>query len=331
MDGSAPALHPGDRPRRPARPGRAPPHDRGAGAGRDRARRTSAPSWRPATAASPWTWRSTSTPPPLGASAWCSTSTRRACGASLAPARTFGFVGEVEALRAAGLAQGAGLHNAVAIDGGRVGQPRGPALPRRVRAPQDARRPWATSTCWGAPILGRYAARRPGHALNNALARALLAQPKAWRWRSWAPALAFAGLRPRARRVDLRGVWAVLKPPRWRTPAVGCRGKSGEAAARRDPSRPDPRSRLILPPPVPVPPPPRRAVASVRRPAAGRRLRPQGDRPPSRISPTRSARSSSCTPPARRSSTTTSGTTPPGTSTRWSASTRTRSGRGAPS
>jgi UDP-3-O-[3-hydroxymyristoyl] N-acetylglucosamine deacetylase len=33
----------------------------------------------------------------------------------------------------------------------------------------------------GAPILGRYEARYSGHALNNALARAVLARPRAWR------------------------------------------------------------------------------------------------------------------------------------------------------
>lgn len=110
----------------------------------------------------------------------------------LAPARTFGFVGEVEALRAAGLARGAGLHNAVAIDGGRVVNPEG------LRFPDECVRHKMLDALGdlyvlGAPILGRYTARRPGHALNNALARALAARPQAWRWRSWAPALAYAG------------------------------------------------------------------------------------------------------------------------------------------
>lgn len=110
----------------------------------------------------------------------------------LAPARTFGFVGEVEALRAAGLARGAGLHNAVAIDGGRVVNPEG------LRFPDECVRHKMLDALGdlyvlGAPLLGRYAARRPGHALNNALARALLARPKAWRWTAYAPALACAG------------------------------------------------------------------------------------------------------------------------------------------
>ena len=110
----------------------------------------------------------------------------------LAPARTFGFVAEVEALRAVGLAQGAGLHNAVAIDGGRVVNPEG------LRFPDECVRHKMLDALGdlyvlGAPILGRYAAVRPGHALNNALARALLARPQAWRWRAYEPALAVAG------------------------------------------------------------------------------------------------------------------------------------------
>ena len=36
----------------------------------------------------------------------------------------------------------------------------------------------------GAPIAGSYDAVQPGHALNNALVRKLLATPSAWRWES---------------------------------------------------------------------------------------------------------------------------------------------------
>ena len=110
----------------------------------------------------------------------------------LAPARTFGFVSEVEALRAAGLARGAGLHNAVAIEAGRVLNPEG------LRFADECVRHKMLDALGdlyvlGAPILGRYTARRPGHALNNALARELLARPLAWRWTSYEPALAVAG------------------------------------------------------------------------------------------------------------------------------------------
>ena len=40
----------------------------------------------------------------------------------------------------------------------------------------------------GRPLIGRYEGRYAGHALNNALARALLARPEAWRLRSLSPA-----------------------------------------------------------------------------------------------------------------------------------------------
>ncbi len=39
----------------------------------------------------------------------------------------------------------------------------------------------------GAPILGRYEGRFSGHSLNNALARAVLAEPDAWRLTAPAP------------------------------------------------------------------------------------------------------------------------------------------------
>lgn len=110
----------------------------------------------------------------------------------LAPARTFGFVSEVEALRERGLARGAGLHNAVAIDGDRVLNPEG------LRFPDECVRHKALDALGdlyvlGAPILGRYEARYPGHALNNALARALAERPEAWREHHFPPAFAAAG------------------------------------------------------------------------------------------------------------------------------------------
>jgi UDP-3-O-[3-hydroxymyristoyl] N-acetylglucosamine deacetylase len=34
----------------------------------------------------------------------------------------------------------------------------------------------------GAPIIGRYSAERPGHAINNLAVRALLDDPTSWKW-----------------------------------------------------------------------------------------------------------------------------------------------------
>ena len=98
----------------------------------------------------------------------------------LADSRTFGFLHEVEALRAAGLARGGTMDNVVVIDGDSVLNPGG------LRRPDEFVRHKAIDAVGdlyllGAPLIGRYEGRYAGHALNNALARALLARPSAWR------------------------------------------------------------------------------------------------------------------------------------------------------
>jgi UDP-3-O-[3-hydroxymyristoyl] N-acetylglucosamine deacetylase len=98
----------------------------------------------------------------------------------LADCRTFGFLAEVQALREAGLARGGSLENAVVIDGDRILNPEG------LRRPDEFVRHKALDAVGdlyvlGAPILGRFEGVYAGHALNNLLCRALLAQPRAWR------------------------------------------------------------------------------------------------------------------------------------------------------
>lgn len=97
----------------------------------------------------------------------------------LADCRTFCRLSEVEALRAAGLAKGGTLRNAVVVDGGRVLSPGGLRRPDEfVRHKMlDAVGDLALA---GAPILGRYEGARAGHELNNLLLRALFAAPDAW-------------------------------------------------------------------------------------------------------------------------------------------------------
>jgi UDP-3-O-[3-hydroxymyristoyl] N-acetylglucosamine deacetylase len=104
----------------------------------------------------------------------------------LADARTFGFLHEVEALRAAGLARGGTLDNVVVIDQGQVMNPGG------LRRPDEFVRhkildALGDLALLGGPFLGRYEGRFSGHALNNALARAVIAQPDAWRMTAPAP------------------------------------------------------------------------------------------------------------------------------------------------
>ena len=107
-------------------------------------------------------------------------------------ARTFGFAHEVEALRRAGLARGGSLENAVVIDGDQILNPEGLRMEREfVR--HKALDAIGDLYVLGAPILGRYEGVRAGHAVNNKLVRALLAQPNAWRETILAPHLAQAG------------------------------------------------------------------------------------------------------------------------------------------
>jgi UDP-3-O-[3-hydroxymyristoyl] N-acetylglucosamine deacetylase len=102
--------------------------------------------------------------------------------AEIAGSRTFGFAHEVEALRKMGLARGGSLENALVYDGDILLNPEGqsrPDEPVRHKA-LDA---IGDLYLIGAPLLGRYEGVRAGHGVNNALVRALLARPEAWRTR----------------------------------------------------------------------------------------------------------------------------------------------------
>jgi UDP-3-O-[3-hydroxymyristoyl] N-acetylglucosamine deacetylase len=98
----------------------------------------------------------------------------------LAQARTFAFAAEVEQLRAAGLARGGSLDNAVVVDGDKVLNPAGLRMSDEFVRHKllDAVGDLALA---GAVLLGRYVAHRPGHALNNRLLRTLFADSANWR------------------------------------------------------------------------------------------------------------------------------------------------------
>ncbi len=98
----------------------------------------------------------------------------------LADCRTFGFLHEVEALRAMGLARGGTLENCVVIEGDRILNPEG------LRRPDEFVRHKALDAIGdlyvlGAPILGRFEGELAGHGINNLLVRALAARPDAFR------------------------------------------------------------------------------------------------------------------------------------------------------
>ena len=92
----------------------------------------------------------------------------------LARARTFTLAEEIDQLRAAGLAQGGSLENAVVVDQARVLNPAGLRMPDEFVRHKllDAVGDLALA---GAPLRGRFVAHRSGHTLNNRLLQALFA------------------------------------------------------------------------------------------------------------------------------------------------------------
>lgn len=93
----------------------------------------------------------------------------------IARARTFGFMHEVEALRESGLALGGGLDNAVVLDEYRVLNTDGLRF-----ADEFIRHKMLDAVgdlyLLGRPLLGAFSAHKSGHALNNQLLRAAIAQ-----------------------------------------------------------------------------------------------------------------------------------------------------------
>ncbi len=94
-------------------------------------------------------------------------------------ARTFGFMQDVEAMRAQGLALGGTLDNAVVMDEYRVLNPDG------LRYADEFVKHKVLDCVGdlyllGHPVVGEFLGHKSGHALNNQLLRALLADQRAW-------------------------------------------------------------------------------------------------------------------------------------------------------
>jgi UDP-3-O-[3-hydroxymyristoyl] N-acetylglucosamine deacetylase len=97
----------------------------------------------------------------------------------VARARTFGFMQDVESLRGMGLARGGSLENAIVMDEYRILNADG------LRYDDEFVRHKILDAIGdlyliGNPLLASYTAHKSGHALNNDLLRALLAQPDAY-------------------------------------------------------------------------------------------------------------------------------------------------------
>lgn len=105
----------------------------------------------------------------------------------IARARTFGFTRDVENLRAHGLALGGGLDNAIVMDDYRVLNSDGLRYDDEF-AKHKILDAMGDLYLLGNPMLAHYTAFRSGHAMNNQLLRALLAQPDAYEVVSFANA-----------------------------------------------------------------------------------------------------------------------------------------------
>jgi len=94
-------------------------------------------------------------------------------------ARTFGFMEDVEAMRAAGLALGGSLQNAIVLDETRILNSEGLRYDNEF-AKHKVLDAIGDIYLLGHPLIGAYTAFKSGHALNNALSRALLARTESW-------------------------------------------------------------------------------------------------------------------------------------------------------
>ncbi len=94
-------------------------------------------------------------------------------------ARTFGFMHDVENMRAQGLALGGNLDNAIVMDEYRVINPDGLRFDDEFVKHKvlDA---IGDLYLLGHPLIGAFSGYKSGHALNNALCRAMLADESCW-------------------------------------------------------------------------------------------------------------------------------------------------------
>lgn len=97
----------------------------------------------------------------------------------ISPARTFGFLKDVEYLQAVGLALGGSLNNAVVLDDERIINKGGLRFPDEFVKHKilDA---IGDLSLIGMPIIGHFVAYKSGHRLNHNLLKELMARKEAW-------------------------------------------------------------------------------------------------------------------------------------------------------
>ena len=106
---------------------------------------------------------------------------------AIAPARTFGFLAEVEMLLKSGLVKGGSLDNVIVLDKEKVMNPEG------LRFPDEFCRHKILDligdiSLFGHPLIGHLVAERAGHAMHAQLVSQLLRQKECWELTTQAPA-----------------------------------------------------------------------------------------------------------------------------------------------
>ncbi len=96
----------------------------------------------------------------------------------IAPARTYGFIRDVEKLRAAGLARGGSVENCIVLDEG--GVMNGPLRFGDEFVRHKVLDLLGDLALLGRPITGKITAVRAGHALHSRLVAAILREHEAW-------------------------------------------------------------------------------------------------------------------------------------------------------
>lgn len=96
----------------------------------------------------------------------------------VAPARTYGFIRDVEQLRAAGLARGGSVENCIVLDD--TGVMNGPLRFEDEFVRHKVLDLMGDLALLGYPIVGAISAVRAGHALHSRLVAAILRSPDCW-------------------------------------------------------------------------------------------------------------------------------------------------------
>jgi UDP-3-O-[3-hydroxymyristoyl] N-acetylglucosamine deacetylase len=112
----------------------------------------------------------------IGKQSYRMTFTPETFAREIAPARTFGFMHELDMLNKMGLGRGASLENTLAIDGDTV------VNKNLMRFPDEFVRHKILDAIGdmalaGGPLIARFEGVKSGHATNNAVLRALFADP----------------------------------------------------------------------------------------------------------------------------------------------------------